>query len=80
MIKHYFQTVDLGPRDIAAIVIAIGIVGGLLFVSLKYPGRQGATGFGPEWQCTARGARGGGPDFCIKKDLLKPAEQSPPKS
>ena len=80
MIKHYFQTVDLGSRDIAAIAIAIGIAVGLLFMSLEYPNRQGSTGFGPEWQCTARGARGGGPDFCIKKDLLKPAEQTPPKS
>jgi hypothetical protein len=80
MIKQYFQTVDLGPRDIAAIVMAISIAVGLLYVSLKFPDGQGASGFGPEWQCTARGARGGGPDFCIKKDLLKPAEQTPPKS
>jgi len=80
MIKQYFQTVNLGPRDIAAIVIAIGIAGGFLYMSVKYPGRRGASGFGPEWQCTANGARGAGPDFCIKKELLKPAEQAPPKS
>jgi hypothetical protein len=80
MIKRYFQTIDLGFRDIAAIFIVLGIAGGLLFMSLKFPGGQSASGFGPEWQCTGRGARGAGPDFCIKKDLLKRLGETPPKS
>ncbi len=80
MIKQYFQTIDLRRGDIAAIVLAIGIAGVLLFMSLKYPDLRTPSGFGPEWQCSGRGARGAGPDFCIKKELLKPTEQTPPKS
>jgi hypothetical protein len=63
-----------------AIVMAIGIAAGLLYMSSKYPDLRTPSGFGPEWQCSGRGARGAGPDFCIKKDLLKPAAQTPPKS
>jgi hypothetical protein len=65
--------------DIAAIVIAIAVVGGFLYMSLKYPDWQAPSGFGPEWQCTERGAKGGGPDFCIKKQLLNPAGQTSPR-
>ena len=65
--------------DIAAIVIAIGVLGGFLYMSVKYPDWRAPSGFGPEWQCTARGARGGGPAFCIKKQLLDQAGQTSPK-
>lgn len=65
--------------DIAAIVIVTGIVGGFTYMSLKYPYWRPSSGFGPEWQCTGRGARGAGPDFCIKKQLLNPADQTSPK-
>jgi hypothetical protein len=62
--------------DIAAIVMAVGAVGGFLYMSLKYPDWRAPSGFGPEWQCTERGARGG-PDFCIKKQVLNPDQTSP---
>jgi hypothetical protein len=70
---------ELRRGDIAAIVLAIGLAGGFLYMSAKYPNLQTPSGFGPEWECTGRGARGAGPDFCVKKELLKPAVQTPPK-
>jgi hypothetical protein len=68
------------PRaDIASIVFVIAALVGILYIGLKPPDWQRPSGFGPEWQCTGRGPRGGGPDFCIKKQLLDRADQTSPK-
>ena len=64
--------------DIVAIVLALALGAFFLFTYFKHPNWEQATGFGPEWQCTSRGAKGGGPDFCIKKPLLAPAGQTAP--
>ena len=65
--------------DIASIVMVIAALGGILYMGLQPPDWQRPSGFGPEWQCTDRGARGGGPAFCIKKQLLDQAGQTSPK-
>jgi hypothetical protein len=70
---------ELRRGDIAAIVLAAGLACGFLYVSVNYPNWRAPSNFGPEWECTGRGARGAGPDFCVKKALLKPATQTPPK-
>ena len=70
---------ELRRGDIAAIVLAIGLAGGFLYMSLNYPNFRARANFGPEWECSGIGARGAGPDFCVKKALLKPATQTPPK-
>lgn len=79
--KNEPQQKSKSPRaDIASIVILIGALVGILYISLKPPDWQRPSGFGPEWQCTGRGPRGGGPDFCIKKQLLNRTDQTSPKS
>ncbi len=65
--------------DGARILIIIGVTVGFMHMRLTHPNYQAPTGFGPEWQCTA-GGKGGNPLFCVKKELLHPANQAPPKS
>jgi hypothetical protein len=61
-------------RDIPAIIVGFAAVGLLLYLNLKHPDQQPATGFGPEWQCW--GAGRGGTGFCMRKSLLDPANQT----
>lgn len=68
----------LGLLDIVACVLGIAVVVGCLYMTLKHPDLKRPSGFGPEWQCTERGIIGGDPSFCIKKELLNPANQTPP--
>jgi hypothetical protein len=62
-------------RDIPAVLIAVALGAFWLYMYFKHPGWRAPSGFGPKWQCTERGARGGGPDFCIKKPAADPANQ-----
>jgi hypothetical protein len=65
---------SLKRGDIAAIVLAIAVVGFSLYTNFKYPNMHRATGFGPEWQCNAPGR--GGSSFCIRKPPADPASQA----
>ena len=60
------------------VVIVVFAAGGFQYVSLRYPDWLRPSGFGPELQCTERGASVG-LDFCIKKQLLNPADQTLPR-
>lgn len=61
---------------IPAVIIAVGLLVGSLYLYFNLPNRQPATGFGPEWKCWGASAKGA--DFCIKKSVLNPANQTTP--
>ena len=62
--------------DISAIVLAVVLGTFWLYTYFNRPDWSPPSGFGPEWRCTDRGVRGGGPDFCIKKPLANSALQT----
>jgi hypothetical protein len=68
-LRHSFKRGDIG-----AIALAIVLGAAFLYVAIKRPDWQPATGFGPEWQCNAPGR--GGSSFCIKKPPPVPADQT----
>ena len=47
-----------------------------LYMWFEHPDWKPTTGFGPDWQCTSGGYRGGGPGFCIKKSLIDPTPKT----
>jgi hypothetical protein len=61
--------------DIMAVVLGTAAVVFSLWVYFKYPDWRRPSGFGPEWECTERGVRGGGPSFCIRKPVPDPAKK-----
>jgi hypothetical protein len=64
----------LKRKDIAAILFAVAIVGGLFVVYVAVPSlgwSNSNRGFGPGWECTNPGD---GESICIKKP---PANQAP---
>jgi hypothetical protein len=55
----------LTRRDIAAIVLAIAVVGAILIIQAQFPNLfRSNRGFGPDWQCTNPGK---GEPICVKK-------------
>jgi len=65
---------SLKRGDIATIVLAVVVADFSLYTTFKYPNWHRATGFGPEWQCTAPGR--GGSSFCVRKPAADPASQA----
>jgi hypothetical protein len=66
-------------RDIPIIIIFVIFGAFWLYTYFFRPDWRRPTGFDPEWQCTGMGAKGGGPDFCIKKELLAPLNHPKPE-
>jgi hypothetical protein len=62
--------------DIPAIILAVGLVAGFLYLYFNDPDRQQVTGFGPEWKCWGANAKGGG--FCVKRSVLDQPKQTKP--
>lgn len=60
----------LKARDIPAVIVGIALIVFAAYMLVTHPHWERPSGFGPDWQCTSSGR--GGPDFCIKKDLLAP--------
>jgi hypothetical protein len=69
MFRHFPKA-----RDIPAILITFVVVAVFLYVRLKYPDRQPASGFGPEWQCSGVGR--GRAAFCIRKPATDSANRT----
>jgi hypothetical protein len=61
----------LTRRDIAAILLVIALLGGMLIVHVVFPNLGSPysnQGFGPGWECTNPGM---GDSVCIKKPQVK---------
>jgi hypothetical protein len=59
----------LGPwvpsrSEAVGVLFVLVVIGGILFVWVQYPGFRGATGFGPDWNCTSVAK---GDPICVKK-------------
>ena len=66
----WWRTLRLG--DIAAIVLAVVVIGGLVYQAVEFRGRgigPSNWGFGPEWECTNPGK---GEPVCLKKTGPEP--------
>jgi hypothetical protein len=66
------QRLRFKRSDIPGLALVIVFLTFWLYMWFERPDWQPPSGFGPEWQCTAGGARGGGPSFCIKKPAVDP--------
>jgi hypothetical protein len=62
--------------DIPAVVVALLLSSFWLYMYFEHRDWRPPSGFGPEWKCTESGARGGGPDFCIKMPPENAASQT----
>ena len=54
----------LNRQEVLGILFAVVVLGVTIFVLLSYPAFRAATGFGPDWDCTAMPK---GDPICVKK-------------